>query len=291
MSVLTLKVKKLASKISLIILIFIMNMCTVLSLPNDTILGFRSQETEGVRTTERVPANKKVLIITGTNFETEVFHESARKSGLIIHKELVQGHIVYKFGNMGGVEIIHMQPGVMGMLEPGCTPLTLARVLPKLKPDYVISTGIAFGRQSKGQKPGEILIARQLANYETRKENTGQTISRGDKVTCPILENINGGIHSWKGVKIHQGVVFCGNALINSQEFLDYLEKREPEYIGGDMESYGVYAAGVMEDAKWAMIKGISDWGDGTKNDNYHRIALENVSKFIFHLIKDENLK
>jgi hypothetical protein len=46
-----------------------------------------------------------------------------------------------------------------------------------------------------------------------------------------------------------------------------------------------------MMGAKWMMIKGISDWGDGSKNDAHHRIALENVGQFIFHLIRDGNLK
>jgi|GEM_PF-3427292 len=236
-------------------------------------------------------SRKKVLILTATNFETGVIHEAAQKVGLAIHKEVLHDHIVYRMGTLGGVDIVHMQPGMMGMLEPGSTPLILMSVFRDLQPDYVIATGIAFGRQSKGQTLGDILISRQLVNYESRKETNGTIIFRGDKVTCPMLERVNGGIHNWKGVKIHQGVVLSGNALVNSKAFLTYVEQREPEYVGGDMESYGVYAVASMMGAKWMMIKGISDWGDGSKNDAHHRIALENVGQFIFHLIRDGNLK
>lgn len=58
-------------------------------------------------------------------------------------------------------------------------------------------------------------------------------------------------------------------------------------YIGGDMESYGVYAVSSMIGAKWIMIKGIGDWGDGSKNDKYHQLALENADHYIYHLIHE----
>lgn len=37
--------------------------------------------------------------------------------------------------------------------------------------------------------------------------------------------------------------------------------------------------------------KGIVDWVDGSKNDNDQRIALQNVSRFIFHVINEGVLK
>lgn len=239
---------------------------------------------------EKLP-RKRVLVLTATNFETGVIHESAKKAGLEIRKERLHDHIVYSLGTLGGVDVFHMQPGLMGTLEPGSTALILMSVFRDLQPDYIISTGIAFGRQSKGQTLGDILVSRQLVNYETRKESNGKIIFRGDKVSCPMLEQVNGGIHNWKGAKVHQGVVLSGNVLVNSKEFLEHLGKREPEYVGGDMESYGAYAVASMKGAKWVMIKGVSDWGDGTKNDDHHHIALENVGSFIFHLIKQGNLK
>jgi nucleoside phosphorylase len=59
---------------------------------------------------------------------------------------------------------------MMGMLESGSTPLILMSVFRDIKPDYVIATDIAFGRQSKGQALGDIVVSRQLVNYESRKE-------------------------------------------------------------------------------------------------------------------------
>jgi nucleoside phosphorylase len=179
----------------------------------------------------------------------------------------------------------------MGMLEPGATPLILMSVFKDIHPDYVIATGIAFGRKSKGHNLGDILVSRQLVNYESRKEVNGDIIFRGDKVTSSMLGRINAAIHNWKGATVHQGVVLSGNALVNSKEFLEHLAKREPEYVGGDMESYGVYAVASMMGAQWIMIKGISDWGDGSKNDNFHKLALENVGKFIFYTAEQGNLK
>lgn len=236
------------------------------------------------------PARKKVLIITATNYETNILHEEAKKQGFTPEKEVLHDHIVYSLGNIGGVDVVQMQPGMMGMLEPSSTPLVLMSVFREVAPQYVIATGIAFGRQSKGQKLGDILVSRQVVNYETRKAANNDIIFRGDKVTCPMLERANAAINSWKGVKIHQGLVLSGNTLVNSKEFLAQLEKREPEYVGGDMEAYGAYAVASMMKAQWIMIKGISDWGDGSKNDDFHKIALQNACDFILHLIKEGNL-
>lgn len=237
------------------------------------------------------PPRKRVLVVTATNYETGVFHEVAKKLNIPIQKDIIQDHIVYSFGEVGGVDVFHMQPGMMGMAEPGSTPFILMSVFRDLRPDYIIATGIAFGRQSKGHSLGDILISRQVVNYESRKETNGDIIFRGDKVTSNMLERINGGIHNWKGAPVHDGLILSGNALVNSQKFLDYLSKREPEFSGGEMEAYSAYAVASMMKAQWIMIKGISDWGDGTKNDKYHHIALENASKFIFHVIQDGNLK
>lgn len=234
---------------------------------------------------------KKLLILTATNFETKIIHQEAEKFGLKPHKEFFHDNVVYRLGILGGVEVFHMQPGTMGMLEPGCTPLILMSAFPAIDPDYVIATGIAFGRQSKGHVLGDVLVSKQLVNYESRKESDGKIYFRGDKVTSPMLQKVNAGIHSWKGAKIHVGLVASGNVLVNSKEFLERLSQREPEYVGGDMESYGVYAVASMMNAQWIMIKGISDWGDGTKNDDSHEIALQNAGAFIFHFIKEGSLK
>jgi nucleoside phosphorylase len=233
----------------------------------------------------KTSTDKKLLLITATNFESIQLHKAAERNNFKPEMKVYNDQIVYKLGNKNGVEIYHMQPFMMGMLEPGSTPLILMSVFNNLKPDYIIATGIAFGRQNKGQELGDILVSRQLVNYETRKETNGDIIFRGDKVTSPLSGRINSAIHSWSGAKVHTGLVLSGNVLVNSKEFLNFLLKKEPEYTGGDMESYGVYSVSSMMGSKWIMIKGISDWGDGTKNDNYHQIALENVGNFIFHAI------
>ncbi|OHE73654.1 MAG: hypothetical protein A2Y14_04210 [Verrucomicrobia bacterium GWF2_51_19] len=235
--------------------------------------------------------HSRLLILTATNYETKKIHKEAEKVGLKIAKEAVRDQVVYNMGTLGGVEVFHMQTGMMGMLEPNATPLALMSVFRDIHPQYVVSTGIAFGNKGKGQTLGDILISRQVANYETRKEKNGEILSRGDKVTSPMLPLVNASIHNWKGAKVHQGLTLSGNALVNSESFLHYLAQREPEYLGGDMEAYGVYSVSSMMGAKWVMIKGISDWGDGTKNDAFHSIALHNAGQFIFHMIQDGNLK
>lgn len=123
---------------------------------------------------------KKLLILTATNTETKILHQEAEKFDLKPSREIMNDNIVYHLGLLRDIDIYHMQPSTMGMLEPGSTPLILMSVFNNIKPDYVIATGIAFGRKSKGQKLGDILASNQLVNYETRKETNGNTYFRGD---------------------------------------------------------------------------------------------------------------
>jgi len=71
---------------------------------------------------ERSP-RKRVLIITGTNNETAVFHEIAHSLNIPVKKDIIQDHVVYSLGTFGDVDVFHIQPGVMGTLESWSTPM------------------------------------------------------------------------------------------------------------------------------------------------------------------------
>lgn len=235
---------------------------------------------------------KRLLIVTATKYETNILQEIALKEGLDINNKTgIKGDIVYQLGALGDIDIYQVQTPDMGMIKPGSIIPVLMSVGAEITPDYIIATGIAFGRESKGQKLGEILVSSQVVDCETRKlKGEKITISRGDKVGSPMVGRINAALSTWKGANVHVGIVLCSNVLVSSQSHLDKLAAREPEYTGGEMESYGLYTAAQRLKADWIMIKGISDWGDETKHDGYHEIALKNTMQFIFHIIKDKNL-
>jgi nucleoside phosphorylase len=64
----------------------------------------------------------------------------------------------------------------------------------------------------------------------------------------------------------------------------------EPEAIGGDMESWGVYAACHESKVEWIVLKAICDWADGNKSENKRQnqqMAAKNAAEFLFHILQD----
>ena len=233
---------------------------------------------------------KRVLLLTANTTETQCLHAVAKKANLDIKMMSIGDQTVYRFGKIGNIEVWHLQPPAMGMLNPGNTPYSIMKVFPHIKPNYLIAVGIAFGIESK-HKLGDILVSRSVFAYEAKKETNERIYYRGDRATSTMMGNIETALHTWKGVKVRSGLIASGNTLVNSQKFLKRLLTQEPELVGGDMETFSLYSIAAMEEnCKWVMIKGISDWGNGTKNDNYHEIAATNAAEFTMYLLRKGNM-
>ena len=103
----------------------------------------------------------------------------------------------------------------------------------------------------------------------------GETKSAGERVTRVFCDTAGwnkfactAGDHERARVaKAHVGLIFSSPNLINDQAIKQSLQKNEQRYIGGEMEGWVLFK---MQEKypriESIIIKGISDYGDGTKD-------------------------
>jgi len=156
--------------------------------------------------------------------------------------------------------------------------------------------GIAFGLKPEEQEIGDILVSRQVVDYESQKIKSGpqcETLifSRGDRWTAPprMIDRFSNGALNWQGSAVQFGPMLSGAKLVDHQGFRDQLAQREPEAIGGDMEAAGLCAAAQRNKVDWIVVKAISDWADGNKaadKDQRQTTAAMNAASFTVHVLQ-----
>lgn len=86
---------------------------------------------------------------------------------------------------------------------------------------------------------------------------------------------------------IHVAPGTCGSYVVGDEAFMRRLgEKGDRKLTGLDMEGYGLYLAGHMLKKDCVLVKGIADYGDGVKDDKYHRTCSYASAWFVMRFIK-----
>ena len=136
----------------------------------------------------------------------------------------------------------------------------------------IIGVGVAFGLQKEKQKLGDVLVSQTIQDYEHAKYAwDGRVFPRGSKnKASPKLYEPLAHLYKTESVVspwpvVHFGNILSGDKLVDNPLPRAELLKIDPEAIGGEMEGAGIVEAALEQRAFWIVIKGISDWGDGTK--------------------------
>lgn len=240
-----------------------------------------------VQLSETDSSKAPILIVTATKIEAQavlkVFSTTASKA-----RKNVAGKTYYLLATVNNTPI-YMVQSEMGAVAVGGALVTTQNAIHNLHPQSVILCGIAFGLRPKSQKMGDILVARQLMNYEPAKVDRDKgTIQRGDRPTASekLIDQFRSEDLDWKGPQIHFGLMLSGEKLVNDPVFRDHLLETEPEAIGGEMEAAGLYAAAHNANVDWIMVKAICDWGDGNKDDTAQALAAKNAATFVHHVLR-----
>jgi nucleoside phosphorylase len=241
-----------------------------------------------------------VLLVTVTDVEFDaVIAELREQFGRTFRRQFIHDKTYFALGEIGGTRTFLVRSEMGSLGHSGAT-LTVASGIQDLAPSAVVMVGIAFGVDPTWQQLGEILVSRQMFDYDlVRKDNDSQgqrvVISRGDRVTASprLLDRFRGGRADWDGVKVHFGKVLSGSQLILDRTALDELLELEPEAIGGEMEGAGLYAAAERRKVDWIWVKAIADWADGSKGRERYKDqpeAARNAARFVFHVLKHGGL-
>lgn len=245
-------------------------------------------------TKEKLLSTKKVLIVTTTAMEAKVVINSFEKKGFSPFPISTGRLTFWNFGIIGNSELLMLKISEMGSLKPSGSALSIQEAIDSIKPDYVIMVGIAFGLKRKSQEIGDILVSRELQNYESQKKKENIVVSRGHRIPAgaTLLDRFDNSSLRFNKVDIELGFMISGDVLSDDKEFVDELISIFPEAIGSEMEGTGLQSSCHREGIEWILIKGICDWGFNKQNQNKQenqKIAIKNVCEYlIFTLINYE---
>jgi len=165
-----------------------------------------------------------------------------------------------------------------------------------LAPCALILVGIAFCLQPERQQIGDILLSRQVQDYDPQRWGRGvdQEIvmqGRGNRVTATewLLDRFTAGKHLWsKTAQIQTGLLLSGSLLVDHPEARDRVRQLAPEALGGEMEAATLCDIAQRHHVSWIVVKAISDRADDCKwqhEQEYQRLAAENATQFVFYVI------
>ncbi len=231
--------------------------------------------------------SKKILLPVANMNEFRSIINIAEKCGFSLHRQVIGNNTFHiHIGKDFSLYIVKCEAGSLG---PAASILTLTDAITNIDIDTIIFSGIAFGNYTKRngkQNIGDILVSKQLWNYESGKVD-GNYISRGDKCSATpwLLDRFQNSALKWEESEIHFGVIASGEKLVNSEEFVVQLMNQEPELIGGEMEGVGLVSVAERYRKDWILIKGISDWGVG-KTDVDQITVAKKTFRYVFQTIR-----
>lgn len=232
---------------------------------------------------------RSIVILAVTNVEMRELLDSVGKyCPQVSIQERYSSDLVYR--ELVGCKLpVYIVQSQMGLTGTGAVINTMHKVCNNLDPGKVIMGGIAFGSDREKQQIGDILVSKQVWNYEPSKIKAEETISRGDKVPASsfLMQLFQSSKidYNENNAQIHFGLLASGEKLVNSKEFLESLKSQEAEVIGGEMEAAGLASVCNEKNIEWIVVKAICDWGY-EKDDNGQKLAAHNAFDFIMYNLK-----
>ena len=257
-----------------------------------------TQEAERHRNEQSPNLNCDVLLVTATEVEMRAVRDVFLENTGTFEQRRINNTTYFDLGVIGGARVFLVQ-SEKGTSGPSGATLVVHDGIKALSPSALVMVGIAFGLLPEEQQIGDILVSQQLLGYEMQKVEgpDGQTviIARGDRPQASprLLDLVRSSIFDWETAKVHFGLILSGEKLVNNKDFRDSLLRIEPEAIGGEMEGTGGYSAAYRNKVDWILVKAISDWADGNKDqhkEERQKLAAENAVRFIIHALKQGGL-
>lgn len=245
---------------------------------------------ERTSTSMLIKEKKKVLILTANDIEHHTALEALDQQSIAYNPVSVGSNVYYQASlDNNNIYILKCMPGSVGSAS---STLAVYDAINQLKPVAIIAGGVAFGCKKDKQKMGDILLSKQIWQYDPQKQTETQIIRRGDKATssAALLNRFSSAIAKWErdypNISIHTGLIASGEVLVNNPTFVEQLKQSEPEIIGGEMEGAGILSAAERKACDWILVKAICDWG-AKKTDEYQPQAAKNAFQFIFYVLKE----
>lgn len=219
-----------------------------------------------------------ILFITANDNEQAVFLAQLEHRTT---KTFSKG-VVCNFGDFGKCKVAHYHSPDQGEKAK----IKILRAIEAVTPRFVILVGIACSGMDENQQIGQVLVSKRILDYNERKEDfytasggekVNNTILRGDIIPCgdTLCGLFFGHLYNWKkenNIDVHFGEIISSGFLSNNPEVKKEVfalsdRKIGRKAIGYEMEGAPAFqACRNCEITELIIVKGISDFGDGTKN-------------------------
>jgi nucleoside phosphorylase len=191
--------------------------------------------------------------------------------------------------------------------------LATQRAITEFNPSHIILTGIAGGVPKENSRYlGDIIVGEQIVYYELAKLvqiESGKSevepryqVYRPAKILLDAANNLQKSLDWISCIKaqradgttgrvnpiVHFGVVASGDKVITDPVFRDKLLSNWSQLVGFEMEGGGAAIAAYESNFSQGIlaIKGMCDWGDVSKNDDWQEYAAESAACFVIGLLK-----
>lgn len=211
--------------------------------------------------------------------------------------------VVFSNGAKGKYKLITLSLIGMGRVQAATATTDAIR---RWKPRYVVVVGIAGGYKKNNVNLGDIIIADQIADYESQKITSSKFEIRW--VVKPTDSRLLGSakhikLTDWQksvkairpvkgNTKRHFGPVASGDAVVASSVLLDEFQKTWPKLLGVEMEAGGAAHAAFNAASRpsFFMVRGVSDLADENKGtskvEQWRSYACEVAAAYVVALLR-----
>jgi nucleoside phosphorylase len=237
-----------------------------------------------------------VVLITATDTELKavanLLQPYPEKAKILL---VYSGLETYYIGKFGAYKTV-VTKCRMGSIGESSVILATEQAQRLWSPRAIIMIGIAFGKDPRKQRIGDVFVASQIISYEQQRVSKEKIEYRGATTPSnPTLLNRFENIQNWQFIgpdgsssKIHIGPILSGEKLVDDPVFKAELFDRFPQAIGGEMEGAGLCAASGRVGTAWILVKSICDWGDGQKHKKHQPLAAAAAVSLVHHVLSQK---
>ena len=161
--------------------------------------------------------------------------------------------------------------------------------LPHLR--YIFAVGVCGGFKGK-VKLGDVVVSKAIQAYTYTKITEKKIIIRSERSECADEEFhhfLSRAANLPDGTKC--GLVLSANVLVADDEFQQQLLEACPEAKALEMEGHGItQACKKKKNIEILVVKGVCDFADSSKNDDYQPLAAKNAARVLCETMAASNL-
>ncbi|XP_078366414.1 NLR family CARD domain-containing protein 4-like isoform X2 [Oculina patagonica] len=188
-----------------------------------------------------------------------------------------------------------------GSTGPGSSLITVKNAVTKVRPKGVISVGTCSGLNPEKTKLGDVVVSAKLTTYASKIVNSTEEQSTGMRsyVSRHFLDLIKHAGDGWEAplknpeareVKVHcDGEVLSGPEQVGAGWRREELAKSYPLATAIEMEGEGVFTAAFDDQIEWLVVKGITDYADGTEcvSESWRPFASVMAASVVAKILSD----